>query len=54
MSGTEVIIVTALGDTKTVEPLAGSVVTSSFALATGIAIKMAIAKTPPNCFNFMI
>jgi hypothetical protein len=47
------MIVTALGETKTVEPLAGSVVTSSLALATGIAIKMTIAKTPTNCFNFM-
>ena len=34
------MIVTALGETKTVEPLAGSAVTSSFALATGIGMRL--------------
>jgi hypothetical protein len=54
MSGIEVVMVTALGETKTVEPLAGSAVTSSFALATGIAIRINVARTPTSCFNFMI
>jgi hypothetical protein len=48
------MIVTALGETKTVEPLAGSAVTSSFALATGNASRITATRTAPNCFNFMI
>jgi hypothetical protein len=54
MSGNEVVMVTVLGETDVVDPLAGSVSTNSFANALWNERRANTAITAPIRFNFMI